>query len=658
MKRKRKSSTADREPRVRDRDDSGSLLERSLDLRRAVLIISLLSCLAYANSLSGDFVFDDVDVVVKNPDVRSWGNLGRAFTSDVWAFRERTELIRGAPPLPYYRPLFTSLITVEYQLFGTGRTQGWHLVSLLIHSLCSVSVFYVLLALSGRRTIALMAAAVFAVFPAHAESVTWISGITDPLYAVFMMTAFYLYLKHRAAEDVWGLSNRNGLLVACLLFALSLLAKETGAALLLLVFGHAIICSSGNWLNRVRLAMIATLPFIAVFILYLIPRYIALGENTWRNPQAPPRPLSYTVLTLPSVLWGYLSHLAWPVGLSVTYQTSFVTSPGSQRFLIPGALLVVAAAILVIARNRITSQIWLALLLLLVPLVPVLNIGQISRPEYLISDRYLYLSAAGWAYLLALLAVAVGGLIERRFAFLPPGRTAPIISATLAVLMVLGCIRENRNWADAYSLWSHATRVSPGYWATHYNLGLALLDLKKFDQARDAFLSARSLAPDSGPVLNGLGRAYDGLGETNNAVDALKQSIEIDPSMFESLNDLGAVYFRLGDYKRAEELIVRALQFRPGATAARFNLALCYDREGRYSDAIKEFEQVVAVSPDDGEAYYELSRSYEHAGRMDDALRVLRRALETRRTDALAQKISDSIERITKRRNGHGGSPE
>src|ERR1044071_146230 len=110
---------------------------------RIVMLICLVSCLAYANSLGGDFVFDDTDQIVENRDIRSWENLGRAFTTHVWAFRERPEALRVPIPPPYYRPLFTMLFTVEYKLFGL-RPQGWHLVSLLLHILCSVGVYAVL----------------------------------------------------------------------------------------------------------------------------------------------------------------------------------------------------------------------------------------------------------------------------------------------------------------------------------------------------------------------------------------------------------------------------------------------------------------------------------------------------------------------------------
>ena len=83
-----------------------------LSVPRTILLISLFSVLAYANSLGGEFVFDDTEQIVENQNVRSWDNLAKAFTTHVWQFRERPGALNVPAPLPYYRPLFTVMLTV------------------------------------------------------------------------------------------------------------------------------------------------------------------------------------------------------------------------------------------------------------------------------------------------------------------------------------------------------------------------------------------------------------------------------------------------------------------------------------------------------------------------------------------------------------------
>lgn len=157
---------------------SNSLLTES----RALFLTIAATVLVYANSLSGAFVFDDTKQIVGNPSLHSWSNIFRAFTNDVWSFQRGT-LTKDIPP-PYYRPLFTIYLTLNYQLFGLWAP-GWQLMNLLVHTTATVFVFYLLRRLSGDILVASLTALLFGLHPAHVESVSWISGIPDPLAALF-----------------------------------------------------------------------------------------------------------------------------------------------------------------------------------------------------------------------------------------------------------------------------------------------------------------------------------------------------------------------------------------------------------------------------------------------------------------------------------------
>ena len=614
---------------------------------RAILLICLLSVLAYANSLGGEFVFDDTEQIVENQDIRSWDNLTRAFTTHVWEFRNQPGRLNVPPPLPYYRPLFTIMLTVEFHLFGLWP-QGWHLVSLLLHILCAIGVFYVILLTSGRSLIALFAALLFAVHPAHAESVSWISGMTDPLIGVFFLASFYSFLKARYAYD--DREKQKAFVWSLVLFAFSAFAKETALSLVLLVFGFELIASTARGSERFGKAFKRAMPYVAVAFVYLVPRYLALGELMWKNPQAPARPLAYSLLTLPLVVCTYIFHLLWPIGLSVTYNTHFIMSKTSTGFLLPAAALALIGTALFIYRKGISREVWQALLLILVPLLPVLKLGQVSREEYLVFDHYLYLSVAGLGYLVALGIAKLGALESsgNRTTIAGIRRTALAMAAfvMVAVASTAAAARENRSWADSYSLWSNVARVRPAYWAAHYNVGLALLDAKRFEEARTSLDRASALKPDEADVADALGRAYDGLGDTPGAVASFKRSIEINPEMFESYNNLGTVYFKTDNYTLAEADFAAAVRLRPEASASRFNLGLCYSREGRYRDAAREFERVVQLTPGDAEAFYEMGLAYERVGRVDDALRALKLGQGVAKSRELAGKMSESLSRL------------
>ena len=644
------------QPSALPAEQSGLLSSlKRLSPARTILLIFLLSFLAYANSLGGDFVFDDTDQIVENQNLRSLDNFAKAFTTHVWAFRERPGTLDAPPPLPYYRPLFTVMLTVEYHLFGLWP-QGWHLVSLLLHVLCAAGVYYVILRMSGRNLLALFASILFAVHPVHAESVSWISGMTDPLFGVFFLASFCFYLKARASGNGEP-GGRRAFVLSLAMFVFAAFAKETALSLVVLVVGYELIETSGQKAERLIAAARRALPYAAAALIYLVPRYLVLGELMWKNPQAPDRPLAYTLLTLPFVLCSYVVHLLWPINLSVTYSTHFVTSLTSPLFFLPAAALSVALVTLIFFRRRVSREVWQALLLVLVPLLPVLNLGQVSREEYLVFDHYLYLSVGGLGYLVAL-GVSKAGAFESKAGQKPiAGLSRPAFAAVSFGVIVLAltaaAARENRPWADSYSLWSNVARVRPGYWAAHYNTGLALLDTKRFDEAHAALEQAIALKPDEPNILAALGRSYDGKGETSSAVRSFKSAIEINPEMFEAYNDLGGVYFKSKDYVLAEANFAAALRLKPDASASRFNLGLCYSRQGRYSDATRELERVVQVTHDDALALYELGLSYEGMGRGGEAVRAFQTAGKLAQSQELADKLAEALGRL----RGDGRQP-
>lgn len=620
-----------------------------------MLLIGLLAILAYSNSLGGDFVFDDTDQIVENQNIRSWDNLAKAFTTHVWAFREETggpaARLDLPPPLPYYRPLFTVMLTVEYHLFGLWP-QGWHLVSLLLHILCAFGVFYVILAMSSRSLVALLASAVFAVHPVHAESVAWVSGLTDPLFGVFFLASFYLYLRRRGSSSPRAREDARALALSLVLFALAAFAKETALSLVLLIFGYEFIANAGSVIGRLKISVKRAAPYFAVALLYLVPRYLVLGESMWHNPQAPERPLAYTLLTLPLVICTYARHLLWPAGLSVAYNTHFVTTIKSGEFLLPAAILSAIAIALFVYRSKISREIWHALLLIVVPLLPVLNLGQVSREEYLVFDHYLYLSVAGLGYLIGLGIVKLGafdsGVVQSKVFGLRRPVVAVALFVAIALVSTIAATRENGHWSDSYSLWSNAARVRPTYWAAHYNIGVALLDSKRFDEARASLERADSLNHNEADVLDSLGRAYDGIGDTSNAVTSFKKALEINPEMFQSYNNLGSLYFKNENYELAGANFAEALRLKPTETTARFNLGLCYARQRRYSDATRELEQVVSATPNDAEAFYELGLAYEKMGRQEEAAGAFRRGQRVAKSRPLADKMAEGLSRLQK----------
>src|SRR5438128_1792430 len=234
---------------------------------RALFVIIASTVLVYANSLSGAFVFDDTKQIAGNPALRSWGNIARAFTNDVWAFQRGT-LTKDIPP-PYYRPLFTAYLTINYQLFGLGEP-GWHLMNLLVHIGATVTICFLLKRLSGDRLIAMVAALIFGLHPAHVESVSWISGIPDPLAALFFVPSLIWYVRYRTE------GKKVFLVASVIAYGLSALCKETPLALPLVFIAWELArnqAKRSSFSARTRATIPQLIPYAITAGAYLVLRF-------------------------------------------------------------------------------------------------------------------------------------------------------------------------------------------------------------------------------------------------------------------------------------------------------------------------------------------------------------------------------------------------
>jgi tetratricopeptide (TPR) repeat protein len=600
-----------------------------IDQSRALFLVVAATVLAYANSLGGAFVFDDTKQIVGNPALRSWSNILRAFTSDVWSFQRGT-LTKDVPP-PYYRPLFTAYLTINYKLFGLWEP-GWHLVNLLVHCGATVAIFFLIKRLSGDRLIATLTALLFGLHPAHVESVSWISGIPDPLAALFYVPSLIWYIRYRT-------ERQTKFLVASLIaYGLSALCKETPLALPIIFIVWELARARGGGKQslsaRGREIIPHLIPFAVVGGAYLALRFAVLGRLSWKHPFMAQVPDSAIWMTVPYVVVKYLQHLVAPFYLSLIYGTSFVTSAADAKFLAPIAVLGALAILLWIYRRRLTGQIWIALALLVAPLLPVLNL-KVFHYEYIIQDRYLYLPSIGFCYLIAMLIIQFSKAQKQ-------------LAAGLAIILIIafgvGTVAQNRVWHDATALWRRAINYSPGSWSTHYNLGLAYLGLKQYQGAVTELAEARRLNPQEPIVLNNLALAQGGTGDSLTAIVLLREALKIDPTLIEAHNNLGAFLFERSEYTEARLELQEVLRRDPESASARFNLGRTLAAMGEHAPAIREFQSLLAADPTDVAARYELAASYAATNRRPEAIAEYSRALQmdgdSKRIEEMKRKLS------------------
>lgn len=620
---------------VEVRDDGAADDAFPLGEGRVTFLLVAVAALVYANSLGGQFLFDDTKQIVNNAALHSWANVLRAFTSDVWSFQRA--LANDAPP-PYYRPLFTAYTTLGYQLFGLW-TQGWHLLSLTVHSAATVLVFKLIKRLSVNVAVAAGAALLFVVHPVHVESVAWVSGVPDALAALFFIPALIWFARYRQEN------KSKWLALSVVAYALSLLCKETAITLPLVVFvwdmtrnaTHVSTRDAEQSLSqRLKRAALACVPYFAVACAYLLVRIAVLGAIGWTHPLLAQTPASSLLLTAPYVLTGYFQHLVAPFYLSLLYGTGVVRDATDARFLLPAFVLVALAVALWFYRRRLNGEHWTALALIVAPLLPVLNLRAL-HPEYEIQDRYLYLPSIGLCWLAA---SACASLARRR-------RTLALsLAAIVLVAFGVSTVLQNRVWDNGVALWSRAVSYAPVSGSAHYNLGLAEMQSKDYAAARSEFLTSARISPEVAAVYNNLALAEDALGDSQSASESLRRAIKLDPELTEAHNNLGAVLFRRGEYAAARDELKDALKRDPSSPSVRYNLARTLAATGDHAAAIPLYESLLAANPADSEVRFYLALSYAATGQKSLAESNIERALRDERVPERAAEMREQLNKL------------
>ncbi|MGB2600179.1 MAG: hypothetical protein WBC99_07025 [Candidatus Omnitrophota bacterium] len=132
------------------------------------LLLVLVTIGVYANSLGGDFVYDDKAMIVAYDLVKDIGNIPKAFTSATTLYGN----------VNYYRPVQTVSYMADYFLWGK-EPLGFHLTNVIFHVACVLLVYVFINLLFKNRILGLVTALLFSVHPAHTGVVSYIAGRAD-----------------------------------------------------------------------------------------------------------------------------------------------------------------------------------------------------------------------------------------------------------------------------------------------------------------------------------------------------------------------------------------------------------------------------------------------------------------------------------------------
>lgn len=567
--------------------------------------------------------YDDRFHVLENPHFRS---LGIESLAGIW--REQ------------YGNLY---IPVAYTFWGglAWLVRGWtgavdtgvlspaafQCVKLALHALNATLVFLILRTLGARVWGTLLGAAVFAFHPLQVESVAWISETRGLLAALFGLSAAWFYLRWSRGVAGW-----LGYALALLLFALALLSKPSAITLPVMIGVIDVFVVR----RSVRTAVVALAPFglLAAAALWLTRALqpgtgaAEVGVLWWQRP-----------LIAGDALAFYFGKFGWPLAMTPDYGRT----PGfvlGQTGAWPSFAWLIPALALVVVVYWAWREKWGGLGRVVLggfgvfvgALLPVLGLVPFDHQEIsTVADRYMYLAMLGPAIIVAF-AVAVtprwGGEARR-------AGWERVIGGMCVLAIGLLAMRSHdqvRHWRNDLTLWSHSLEVSPKSATTLTNLGYALanrgrneeaiqlykrsidagpnlalarinlawstMDVGRFSDAMELFDDAVQRAPQASRAWVGRGILFSRIGRHADALASFRKAAEVNPNDSDAHGNLALSLFEAGDLAAASKHFARSLELRPGFAPTWFNFGLMLEAQGKTEEARAAWERALTLQPD------------------------------------------------------------
>jgi tetratricopeptide (TPR) repeat protein len=484
-------------------------LEARLGPALPAVTLLLLTLAGYANSFPGVFLWDDWQMVVRNPLVNfhQWGLI---FSS---------EYCSPFSNCGTYRPLTVLSYALNRRLFGTGPV-SFHAANVAFHVSATLLLYAALRDLPLPRRAAWWAAAFFGLHPVHTEAVHIVTFRSETLAAAGVFLALWAS----------GRRFRGSHLATAAAYASALLSKENGVTLPALV----LLCDlfrSGNAGETLRRRLPLYGMLAGVTAVWLVVRHRVISAVTMPpnivyptdNPlvalDAVPRLL--TALKAQGV---YLAMLAWPARLQAVYTGSsigVVRKAASLEGLMILALTCLFAAAAVWGWRR-RGGFGLGLFFYAASFAVTGNF--FFTGTVLVGERLAYLPSAGFCLAVSSLLAAFGSRRGR-------GLRRAGLAFAAGYLLVLGglLVRRNQDFASPQRLAEVAVRRDPGNARAWWSMGDALMRENRPREAEAAFRRATAIDPAFADTYLSLSWMLLSAGRSDAAIEAALAGLKAAP---------------------------------------------------------------------------------------------------------------------------------
>jgi len=567
------------------------------------IVLSVLTALFYYPSLSYPFQFDDLANISKKFEIRFFDLSAHLFKYSRWVGEVLNRL---------------NYQLGEYFRFGGGGFDPFYyrVVNVCLHISTGMLVYVVFKKLLQRLpqsfflrshalSIASVTSALFLLHPVQTQTVSYVIQARLEGMATFFILLVLLAMI-TAFESKTAVKKYLFQVLAIAIAFVSCGTKEIVIVLpFLTVLVDLFFFADGdykkvlkNWLFHLTVGVVVLITLAKYinpdFFMKIVGMKASVSNNRGNILNN-----SYSQMITPfhflisefKVILHYIAIFFAPFKLSVEYDWKMVKNFFSFDCITPFIVLVGLGVLAIYRWIKNKESVYaFSLAWFFISIAPRSTI--MPSPE-LVCDYKTYLASIGIFFWMAVMIVKLYELActydffsENIFT-----RRMQTMAFSFICFFGLGFSAYSRNlvWETTVSFWLDIVEKAPEKARGQNNLGVALSESGRYEEATPYFMKAITLDKFYSDPWSNAAVVYSVKGDDDRAIHCLKEAVRLNPEYAEAHNNLGSMLIRKGDFVTAEVCLNNALAIRPHYGKAWFNKGRMYLDQKRNEEAWTAF---------------------------------------------------------------------
>lgn len=555
------------------------------------MCLAIAGTLVYLNTLSNPFVFDDTPWVIGNTRIQSLANVGEMLTAT-------------------NRPVLEMTLALNYALGGESPA-GYHLFNLIVHVLAGLALYGLV-----RRTLLLprisevyrerahwlagAVALIWLVHPLNTQSVSYMIQRGESMMGLCYLLTLYSFLRCATGGGKWwGVAA----VLACWVGAG---CKEVIATvpLVVLLFDRTFI--EASWREVVSKHWGIYLGLFGMWIPLGLLLALGLGgEDASAGMALEGKMLSrWTyLLTQPQIIMEvYLRKAFWPNPLVLDYAwvpaiPEDTPSGDVMRLFMSSVLwqgLIVfslfVASVWGVIRHRWWGFVGAFFFLVLAPTSSFMPIADLAV------EHRMYLPLISVVVLVVFGGYTLLRLVMPRYAW----AYGLVFVGVIALVFGGQTFLRNYAYSSRIAVWDSVVVARPHNARGWHNLGKALEDEGRLNEAMTCYQNVLGILPDYTPALFNMGVILMNAGQAEDAIECFQGVVRHDPDEAKAHEYLGLLSIARRDLDQAVASFREAVRADPGLMSARQNLAAVLNESGLADEAVGVLDDAIRYANGSG----------------------------------------------------------